>query len=120
MCPKSLDPHGRDGPITTVLRYFKVDANATVWDWHKEDFSLEQLIDEMALLALAPKLVLPASTWAYWAGQLSVADEIHVDELYYPPRMNAGGRSSQFVYHNERDGQYFGSVNQQGVVEYSV
>ena len=57
ICPKKLDKNPlRDGPITAVIRYLVETVNATIWDWHNVDFSIEQLLDEMALLARAPKV----------------------------------------------------------------
>lgn len=105
-CPKRLDRNPRkDGPISAVLRFFLEELNATLWSWHAEDFSVEMLLDEMALLALAPKLVLPPSTWAFWAGTLSNASEIHVDSSHFA---EMGSARSQFVYHNERLQLHFG------------
>jgi hypothetical protein len=106
VCPKKLDPNpARDGPVTSVIRYFLTDLNATIWNKHNADFSIEQLINEMVLLALAPKLVLCASTWALWAGLLSNASEIHVDPNHFRPM---GPDYPEFIYHSERYDAYHG------------
>ena len=51
------------------------------------------------------------STWAYWAGLLSRAREIHVDTDHSELM---GPRRPQYVYHNERLGLYFGRYNAAG------
>lgn len=55
------------------------------------------------------QLILPVSSWAFWAGLLSSADEVHVNGP--PLHMDMGIENSKYVYHHEKSGKYFGRVN---------
>jgi hypothetical protein len=53
----------------------------------------------------SPRLILPHSSWAFWAGVLSNATEIHVDPTYHK---GMGIAHPQYVYHNYRRALYYG------------
>ena len=52
------------------------------------------------------QLILPVSSWAYWAGLLSNATEIHVNGP--PHHSNMGGDFPNYIYHNEKARKFFG------------
>ena len=54
-------------------------------------------------------MILPASSWAQWAGLLSNATEIHVNNLPYHPIMPG---MPQYIYHDEKKKQFFGRYNE--------
>lgn len=54
------------------------------------------------------QLILPESSWAYWAGLLSNATEIHVNA---PPRHRVMFDMPQYVYHDDMQQMYFGRYN---------
>ena len=55
------------------------------------------------------QLILPVSSWAFWAGLLSNASEIHVNGQPHHPNM--GASMPQYVYHLEKAKSYFGRFN---------
>ncbi len=54
------------------------------------------------------QLILPESSWAYWAGLLSNATEIHVNA---PPQHRVMFDMPQYVYHDDMQQMYFGRYN---------
>ena len=62
----------------------------------------------MAGLAQSKKLIIPVSSWAYWAGLFSDAIEIHVNAPPHHPVMAA---MPHYVYHDEKNKNYFGKFN---------
>jgi hypothetical protein len=48
------------------------------------------------------------SSWAFWGGLLSNATEIHVNA---PPHHAVMYGMNQYIYHNEKTNEYFGSYN---------
>lgn len=49
------------------------------------------------------------SSWAFWAGLLSNASEIHVNGQPFHPNM--GSKMPQYIYHLERQKLYYGRFN---------
>lgn len=54
------------------------------------------------------QLILPVSSWAFWGGLLSNATEIHVNA---PPHHSVMYGMNNYIYHNEKTKEYFGSYN---------
>lgn len=54
------------------------------------------------------QLILPLSSWAFWAGLLSNATEIHVNAPPLHPVMHA---NPQYIYHSDKTRHYFGRYN---------
>ena len=68
---------------------------------------MEEVVEDFSALTACPRLVLPpGSTWAFWAGLLSDASEVHVDASSHRlmPDM------PQYVYHDEEKKAYYGKV----------
>ena len=64
-------------------------------------------------------MILPVSSWAFWAGMLSSAEEIHVNGP--PLHKSMGLENLHYIYHNEKSGKYFGRVNNvTKSVEYTI
>jgi hypothetical protein len=56
------------------------------------------------------QLILPVSSWAFWAGALAQnASEVHVNSPPHHPLMH---NFSNYVYHNEGLDKYFGYLNE--------
>jgi hypothetical protein len=62
----------------------------------------------LAGLAMSKKLILPISSWAFWAGMFSNATEIHVNA---PPIHPLMPHNSQYIYHDEKNRMFFGRYN---------
>jgi hypothetical protein len=63
-------------------------------------------------------LVLPLSSWAFWAGLLSNATEIHVNSPGLHPLMD---NRPQYIYHSDRGGAFFGIYNKTiNDIEYAI
>jgi hypothetical protein len=63
-------------------------------------------------------LILPLSSWAYWAGLFSNASEIHVNS---PPLHPIMYTRSQYIYHAERGNAFFGIYNRTlNDIEYAI
>jgi hypothetical protein len=54
------------------------------------------------------QMILPVSSWAFWGGMFSNATEIHVNA---PPHHQVMYGMAQYIYHNEKTGEYFGSYD---------
>ena len=54
-------------------------------------------------------MILPVSSWAYWAGMLSNATEIHVNGPPHHPMMPS---FANYIYHNEKARLFYGKYNQ--------
>ena len=61
------------------------------------------------LILFSFQLILPASSWAQWAGLLSNATEIHVNYLPYHPIMP---NMPQYIYHDEKKKSFFGRYHE--------
>lgn len=58
---------------------------------------------------MSKKLILPLSSWAFWAGLLSNATEIHVNAPPMHPLMIHNTQT--YIYHDEKNGHFFGRYN---------
>ena len=87
-CPTKLgsDP-SRDGQVASVMRLLIERFNASRWPIYKGDDDSLHLLHDLAGLIQSKKLILPVSSWAYWAGLLSNATEIHVNGPPLHPMM---------------------------------
>ena len=72
-------------------------------------------------------MILPDSSWAVWAGILSNATEIHVDIPLIHPIVNNNNNNNDnhnnnpsYIYHNERDGLYFGTHVGRGRFQFNI
>jgi hypothetical protein len=135
MAPECPSPIGKDpkqdGIVTSVLRVLYEKYNATKWpSIVSEDdtgmithcfyynfthyycinlfFLLAHLLHDLAGLAQSKKLIIPVSSWAYWAGLFSDAVEIHVNAPPHHPVMSA---MAHYVYHDEKNKNYYGKFN---------
>jgi hypothetical protein len=64
------------------------------------------------------QLILPLSSWAFWAGLLSNATEIHVNS---PPHHPVMPHRPQYIYHSDRWNAYFGRYNSSlNDIEYAI
>lgn len=92
-----------------VMKKFLLKVNATVWKSDdKSDASVSFLHDFVGLMT-SPRLILPSSTWAMWAGFLGDATEIHVDPTHH--RL-MGSKAPQYIYHSEKLNLYYGTMAQ--------
>ncbi|RYG63672.1 hypothetical protein EON64_15445, partial [archaeon] len=65
--------------------------------------------------------MIPLSSWGFWAGFLSNADEIHVNAPPLHPLIESATRQHVYVYHNEKLRLFFGRFNQSAYdIEYRV
>ena len=81
-CPTKIDSNpSKDGLVASVLRLLYEKYNATRWPKYKGNDEVGPLLHDLAGLALSNKMILPLSSWAYWAGLLSNASEIHVNGI---------------------------------------
>jgi hypothetical protein len=107
-----LDPGCQmNNPLITFLR---ADLNATIWN-HNEQFDLDPLSGDFVGLVSSPRLMLPpGSTWAFWAGVLSDAHEVHVLDVVEGSRLIVqrplGLDMPQYVYHSDKLKSYFGRL----------
>ena len=108
-CPTKLgkDP-SKDGQVASVMRLLVERFNATRWPMYAGDDDSLHLLHDLAGLVQSKKLIIPVSSWAYWAGLLSNATEIHVNGPPYHPMM---GGMPQYVYHDQKKRLYFGRFN---------
>jgi hypothetical protein len=108
-CPTKLgkDP-SKDGQVASVMRLLIERFNATRWPMYQGDDDSLHLLHDLAGLVQSKKLIIPVSSWAYWAGLLSNATEIHVNGPPYHPMM---GGMPQYVYHDQKKRMYFGRFN---------
>lgn len=109
-CPTKLaDNPAHDGLVAQVMRLLTVKYNATKWPSAAEGSDdTTFLLHDLAGLAQSKKLILPVSSWAYWAGVLSSATEIHVNA---PPKHPLMPEISTYVYHDDKAKLYFGKFN---------
>lgn len=64
------------------------------------------------------QLVLPLSSWAFWAGLFSNATEIHVNAPPLHPLMD---QRPEYIYHSDRGNVFFGRYNRTtNTVEYAL
>jgi hypothetical protein len=108
-CPTKLgkDP-SKDGMVASVVRLLVERFNATRWPSYKGEDDSMHLLHDLAGLVQSKKLIIPVSSWAYWAGLLSNATEIHVNGPPHHPMM-AG--MMQYVYHDQKKRLFFGRYN---------
>lgn len=108
-CPTKLgDNPAKDGMVASVVRLLTERFNATRWPGYKGPDDTLALLHDLAGLASSKKLLLPLSSWAFWAGLLSNASEIHVNTPPLHPLMN---NMDRYTYHDEKKKQFFGKYN---------
>lgn len=108
-CPTKLDKDpSRDGQVASVVRLLVERFNATRWPMYQGEDDSMHLLHDLAGLVQSKKLIIPVSSWAYWAGLLSNATEIHVNGPPYHPMM-AG--MMQYIYHDQKKRLFFGRFN---------
>lgn len=108
-CPTKLgDNPSKDGVVAAVVRLLVTKYKATRWPTLPGSDDTAQLLYDLAGLAQSKKLILPVSSWAYWAGLLSNATEIHVNGPPHHPIMSS---MPQYIYHLEKARKYFGRYN---------
>lgn len=78
------------------------------WPSYEGPDDTTALLHDLAGLAMSKKLILPLSSWAFWAGMFSNATEIHVNA---PPLHPLMPHNSQYIYHDEKNRMYFGKYN---------
>jgi hypothetical protein len=121
-CPTKLNPNpNRDGLVSGVIRLLTTKYHAKRWPIppNMTDDS-ELLLHDLAGLSQSKKLILPVSSWAFWAGYLSNASEIHINA---PPHHQVMYGLSQYYYHHEKTREYFGrlvNVNDSFDIVYQV
>jgi len=118
-CPTRLgDNPSKDGVVAAVIRLLTTKYKATRWPTLSGSDDTAQLLYDLAGLAQSKKLILPVSSWAYWAGLLSNATEIHVNGPPHHPMMSA---MPQYVYHLEKQRKFFGRFsNVTNDIEYTM
>jgi hypothetical protein len=108
-CPNKLsDNPAKDSLVTSVVRMLRERFNATRWPSYEGPDDTKALLHDLAGLAMSKKLILPLSSWAFWAGMLSNATEIHVNA---PPLHPLMPHNTQYIYHDEKHRMYFGRYN---------
>jgi hypothetical protein len=109
-CPHTLDADSnRDGMVAAVVRLLVEKYNGTRWPAAPSGSDPEvYLLSDLAGLAQSKKLLLPVSSWAFWAGMLSNASEIHVNS---PPRHPLLPDMPHYIYHDDRAKKYFGKFD---------
>eukprot|EP01038_Epipyxis_sp_PR26KG_P004163 gene4163-5927_t len=108
-CPTKLSGSPeKDGLVASVVRLLTVQYNATRWPQINSQDETDILLQDLAGLAQSSKLILPSSSWAYWAGLFSNATEIHVNA---PPYHQLMYGKSQYIYHNEKEKKFYGYYN---------
>jgi hypothetical protein len=76
------------------------------------------LLHDLAALTRSKKIILPVSSWAYWAGFFSNASEIHVNA---PPHHLLMTSVPNYVYHNQKEKKFFGKYsNTSKDIEYQI
>jgi hypothetical protein len=108
-CPTRLSKDAsRDGPVPAVIRMLMDRFNATRWPMYNGTDDVSLLLHDLSALVQSNKLIIPVSSWAYWAGLLSNASEIHVNYQPYHPTM---GNMMQYIYHDQKKRLFFGRWN---------
>lgn len=108
-CPTKLGSNpAKDGLVASVVRLLIERFNATRWPQYTGADDTTALLHDLAGLIMSKKLILPLSSWAFWAGLLSNATEIHVNAPPHHPVMN---NRPQYIYHSDRSKSYFGIYN---------
>eukprot|EP01040_Poterioochromonas_malhamensis_P010642 gene10640-11588_t len=106
-CPTKLSNNpAKDGAVAAVVRLLTERYNATRWHQYPGADDTTALLHDLAGLTSSKKLILPLSSWAFWAGLLSNASEIHVNSPPLHPLMDT---RPQYIYHSDRGNAYFGS-----------
>lgn len=91
--------------------------NATKWPQYTGSDENLALLHDLAGLVLSKKLVLPCSSWAFWAGFLSNASEVHVNA----PPLHQVLPASNYIYHHEKARLYYGRFNHtSGDIDYAI
>eukprot|EP01039_Chlorochromonas_danica_P005709 gene5709-6293_t len=121
-CPSKLgDNPARDGPTSAVLRLLYSQYNATRWPQTQSSDENAALLHDLGGLILSKKLILPVSSWAFWAGFLSNASEIHVNAPPLHAVMAQGDDPGRYIYHSERARLYHGRYNtSSGDIDYGL
>lgn len=107
-CPKTVDKV--TSASEAAILYLRKEHGARLWEARQES-EMEQVVADFFALTACPRLVLPpGSTWAFWAGLLSAAREVHVDAKTHKllPGM------PQYLYHDEEKKAYFGRAVMRG------
>lgn len=132
-CPTRLgDNPSKDGLVAGVVRLLTTRYNATRWpSLPDESDDSVLLLHDLSGLAQSKKIILPVSSWAFWAGIMfscmnmksvsviltlnistgifSNATEIHVNA---PPHHLVMHGMPHYYYHNEKTREYFGKLNE--------
>lgn len=119
--PGKLDPDpNRDGHVAGVVRLLSQKYKGKRWPGAKAGSDDEiYLLHDLAGLAQSKRLIIPVSSWAFWAGVLSNATEIHVNS---PPKHQLmPAAADQYHYHDEKELKFFGKFNvKEGDIIYTV
>ncbi len=119
--PTKLDQNPeRDGHVAGVVRLLAEKYKGKRWPGAGSGKADEvYLLHDLAGLAQSKRLVIPVSSWAFWAGMLSSATEIHVNA---PPKHQLmPAAADQYIYHDEKALQFFGKFDKkEGDIVYTV
>lgn len=109
-CPTKLDENpAKDGQVASVVRLLTETYSAIRWPAApKGADDITHLLHDIAGLAQSRKLIIPVSSWAFWAGLFSNASEIHVNA---PPHHPLMADMAHYIYHSEKGKRYFGRYN---------
>ena len=69
---------------------------------------LDEWCSLLLWILILVQLILPVSSWAFWAGVFSNASEIHVNAYPHHQIMYS---EPQYIYHDEKNKQFFGRWN---------
>jgi hypothetical protein len=119
--PAKLDADpAKDGFVAAVVRLLADKYKGKRWPSAPAGSDDEIfLLHDLAGLAQSRRLVIPVSSWAFWAGVLSNATEIHVNS---PPKHQLMPASAQqYIYHDEKEKKFFGRFDKkEGDIIYTV
>jgi hypothetical protein len=111
-CPKKVAKSGGNA-VHQVIRYL-TSIGAQRWPqlppFSFKDMHTAQLLADVAALAQSSKLVLPESSWAFWSGVLSNAQEVHVNA---PRRHRLMPDMPQYIYHQQENNMYYGHYDRE-------
>jgi len=115
-------PHGKVNKkskkqVDLVIRLLRETYNAELWPapppGSHENMVTASLLSDLSALSQSKHLIIPVSSWAFWAGILSNATEVHVNA---PPVHPLMPDDPVYTYHNEAGKQYFGKYNGKEIV----
>ena len=110
-CPKGIPSNNSNNPVHQVMHYLLTEHKAKKWNNLKpgdfKDMVTASMLHDLSALSSAKKLIIPVSSWGFWGGFLSSADEIHVNA---PPHHQLQ-TSTDYIYHDQGANRYFGKWN---------